>query len=116
MLRTYRWLWGAGLLVAAIAVAFAVYSCGNSSKSTNPCGGGVGGGVGTKELNSGNIASGTSFAHVSATPGSFSYHCAIHAGMTGTVVVNAGGSTMDTTFSMLTGSPYPTIVCKTGGT
>jgi|SRR6267378_8190308 len=114
MLRTYRWLWGAGLLVVAIALAFAVYSCGSSSKSTNPYGGGGGGG--TKELDSGNIAATTTFSHTFTTAGSYSYHCNFHANMTGTIVVNSGGSFTDSTLAMVTSQPYPTVYCKTGGT
>jgi plastocyanin len=107
-----RWLWRSAALGAAMASALAIHSCGSSSKSTAP-GGGGGGGL---ELNSGDILSGTSFAHVFATPGSFSYHCIYHGGMTGTVVVNSGGSTMDTTFTMVTGGSNPTITAKVGAT
>ncbi|MFE0044273.1 cupredoxin domain-containing protein [Streptomyces albireticuli] len=37
--------------------------------------------------NSGNLTAGTSFRHTFRTAGSFSYHCAIHPSMTGTVTV-----------------------------
>jgi hypothetical protein len=108
-----RWLWLSGAVTLVLAGALALYSCsGSSSGPTNP-GGGGGGGL---ELNSGNIASGTSFQHVFPNAGSFSYHCNIHANMTGTVVVNSGGSTTDTTLAMVTSTPYPTVVCKVGGT
>jgi plastocyanin len=39
------------------------------------------------ELASGNIPSGQSFSHTFNTAGTFNYHCAIHTGMKGTVVV-----------------------------
>ena len=112
MLNRSRWLWLSGGLMLVFAGALTIYSCGGSSSSTNP-GGGGGGGL---ELNSGDIPNGGNYAHVFANAGSFSYHCIYHAGMTGTVVVNSGGSTMDTTFAMSTGAAYPTITCKVGGT
>ena len=39
------------------------------------------------EFDSGNLASGASFAHTFNTKGTFKYHCAIHASMTGTITV-----------------------------
>ena len=112
MLNRSRWLWLSGGLMVVLVGALAIYSCsGGSSSPTKP------GGGGGLELNSGDIAGGGgAYAHVFPNAGSFSYHCIYHAGMTGTVVVNSGGSTMDTTFAMATGAPYPTITCKTGGT
>ena len=38
-------------------------------------------------FNSGNINNGGTFMHQLTTAGTFSYHCSIHAGMTGKVVV-----------------------------
>src|SRR5438270_1445184 len=38
--------------------------------------------------NSGTLSAGTSYARYFGTPGTFTYHCAIHPSMTGTVVVN----------------------------
>ena|SRR5437870_1412205 len=95
----------------ALASALVIYSC--SSKSSSPTNPGGGGGP---ELNSGNITNGTSFQHTFANAGSFPYHCNIHSGMTGTIVVNSGGSTMDTSLTMVTGAPYPPVTCKVGGT
>ena len=39
------------------------------------------------ELNSGNISGGGTFTHQFTTAGTYAYHCTIHSGMTGTVVV-----------------------------
>jgi len=39
------------------------------------------------EFDSGNLASGASFSHTFSTKGTFTYHCAIHASMTGTITV-----------------------------
>lgn len=36
---------------------------------------------------SGNLAPGATFQHAYATAGTYPYHCSIHAGMTGTVIV-----------------------------
>jgi plastocyanin len=38
-------------------------------------------------LNSGNIAPGKTFSHTFDSPGSYTYHCGIHEGMTGTIIV-----------------------------
>lgn len=38
-------------------------------------------------FNSGNIASGSSFSYTPAAAGTFPYHCNVHSGMTGTLVV-----------------------------
>jgi plastocyanin len=108
-----RSVWLGALVVAAVASAFAIYACSSKSSSYPTGPGGGGGGV---ELNSGNIPNGSSFSHTFTTAGSFSYHCSIHAGMTGTVVVNSGGSTMDTSMAMVTFNGYPTVTLKTGGT
>jgi plastocyanin len=44
------------------------------------------------------ISPGSSFSHVFAQAGSFSYHCRVHSNMTGTVIVNAApGATTTTT-------------------
>ncbi|MGE5420210.1 MAG: cupredoxin family copper-binding protein [Chloroflexota bacterium] len=39
-------------------------------------------------FDSGNLASNGSYSYTFATPGSYPYHCNLHAGMTGTVTVN----------------------------
>jgi len=38
-------------------------------------------------LNSGTVAGGASFSYTANVPGTFDYHCTIHAGMTGTLIV-----------------------------
>ena len=43
---------------------------------------------GSGELNSGNVAKGTTFGHTFNTVGVYTYHCAIHSAMTGTITVN----------------------------
>ncbi|HTM57849.1 MAG TPA: plastocyanin/azurin family copper-binding protein [Candidatus Udaeobacter sp.] len=112
MATRFRWLRPAIVLTLGIASAIVVHSCSSKSNPTNPGGGGGGG----AELNSGNISNGTTFSHTFNTAGSFPYHCTIHSGMTGTIVVNSGGSTTDTTFMMQTGVPYPTVTAKVGAT
>lgn len=38
-------------------------------------------------FNSGNLAGGASFSYTTKTAGTFDYHCTIHSGMTGTLIV-----------------------------
>jgi len=38
-------------------------------------------------FNSGNLAGGASFKYTTTTTGTFAYHCTIHAGMAGTLIV-----------------------------
>ncbi len=42
----------------------------------------------TNAWDSGNIAAGGSFSHTFSSAGTFTYHCMIHPGMTGTVTVH----------------------------
>ena len=42
---------------------------------------------GPATFDSGDLAVGKTFSHTFTTPGTYSYHCSIHASMTGTVVV-----------------------------
>ena len=114
MATRFRWLSLAALMTVGLATAIVIYSCSSKSSPTNP--GGGGGGGGGVELNSGNIADNTTFSHTFANPGSFPYHCNFHSGMTGTITVNSGGSTMDTTLDMITGAAYLPVTCKVGGT
>lgn len=39
-------------------------------------------------FSSGNIAGGKSYSYTANTPGTFNYHCTIHSGMTGTLIVS----------------------------
>ncbi len=93
-----------------IAMVALVVSCGD--KTTNP-----GGSPPVKELDSGNIANGGTYAHTFATAGTYSYHCTIHGvGMSGQVVV-AGGSPLAAAVSITnnTYTPSPAAVAP-GGT
>jgi plastocyanin len=116
MLRRSNRIWlAAGTVLVLAGVGF-IYSCGSSSNSTNPYGGGGGGG-GALELNSGDIVDGTTFPHAFATAGSFGYHCQHHPTiMVGTVTVNSGGTTMDTTITIASIAAFPAVTCKVGGT
>ncbi len=38
-------------------------------------------------FNSGNLSAGSSFSYTTTTTGTFDYHCTIHAGMVGTLIV-----------------------------
>ncbi len=38
-------------------------------------------------FNSGNLPAGKSYSHTFTSPGTYTYHCSVHPGMTGTVVV-----------------------------
>jgi len=53
----------------------------NSGPATHTATGNAG------EFDSGNIGNGGNFSHTFSTKGTFSYHCAIHPSMTGTVTV-----------------------------
>jgi plastocyanin len=66
------------LSLAALSLAL---GCGKGSKSTNPA-------VGPLELNSGNIGGSGIYAHRFFTANGYPYHCSIHTGMTGIVVVS----------------------------
>jgi len=78
--------WITATLVALLALTS---SC--SDKPTNP--GNGSGGVGTRELDSGNLLNGEQYMHTFANSGTFGYHCTIHPGMTGSVTV-VGGAAM----------------------
>lgn len=102
--RMLGWVAAAGLVFGAFSL-----SCGGKSSSpTSP------GGV---ELNSGSIASGTTFSHTFAAPGVYPYHCTVpgHGIMTGTVTVNTGGSTADTTITIVGIAPFPAVTLTVGG-
>ena len=112
-MKRYRLLAVAGLVFVTLSAS--MLACGKD-KSTNPGGGGGGGGL---ELNSGNVATGTSFMHTFASAGSFPYHCTIHGAMTGTVTV-ASGQSMNATVTIVnstsTGFSPQAISVAPGGT
>lgn len=69
----------------------------------------------TLELNSPVITPAGTFQHVFATAGTFPYHCTLHAGMTGTVIVDPADP--DTTAVVnMTGNSYqpPSLTVRTG--
>ena len=97
------------ITISLIAMVALVASC--SDKGTNPTGGGA-----TKELNSGSIQGGGVFTHTFANVGTFNYHCTIHDGMTGQVVVGAGSpASTAVAISNNTFTPSPAAVAP-GGT
>jgi len=101
-------------LVAAILVLAlsAVPACSSKKTQTNPIV------PPTTSFDSGNIAGGTSYAHVFATEGTFNYHCAIHPSMTGTVIVTQSGAANSSVsiVNMTTGFSPDTIAVAQGGT
>jgi len=102
-----RW-WANTFMAAALIGAALTLSCGGKSSSPTS--------AAAPELNSGNIANGANFSHTFNTAGSFSYHCSIHANMTGTVVVASSGAPSNTNLIMATGMPYNTVNCAVGST
>ena len=108
--------------IAVLLLSFAVLSlsCGSSggyggnSNPTYPGGGGGGGAA--KELNSGNIAPGASYAHTFTKAGSFAYHCNYHSVMKGTVTVSDAAASSDVQVNIASSSaPFPAASVKTGG-
>jgi plastocyanin len=100
-------------LLAAFAVVAVLFAgaCSKSDKSTNPAPGGA------KELDSPNIAGGgTTFSHTfPATLTSYPYHCKIHSGMHGSVMVSSGGpANAAVTISGNAFSPSPVTVGPSG--
>lgn len=108
MIRSPRTLFGP----LALASLLALTSCSKDSSSPTSPGGGS-----TKELNSANLAQGGSYAHTFANAGTYSYHCAIHTSMTGTVTISNGGA--DSALVHITGfafAPQSAPAVKPGGT
>jgi plastocyanin len=68
-----------------------------------------------EKFDSGNLSTdtGVSFSHTFNTPGTFTYHCAIHPSMTGTVVVLGSSSTTTTPGSTTTTTPAPPTTTTT---
>ena len=103
-----------GSLLLLLAVATLTLSCGKKSSPTQP----GGGGGGTLEtFSSGSLPAGAQFSHTFTNSGSFAYHCTIHSGMTGTVVVVASGSVDAVTVTTpgMTFSPS-SVTINQGGT
>ena len=101
-------------ILPLLAIAALALSCGKKSSPTQP----GGGGGGTLEtFSSGNLPSGSQFSHTFTNTGSFDYHCTIHSGMTGTVVVVASGSVDAATVTTpgMTFSPS-SVTINQGGT
>ncbi len=101
------------LVALASAGALVIYACsGKSSSPTYPVAGG-----GALELNSPSIAAnGGNFSHTFMNAGTFPYHCAFHAGMTGTVTVTATGTPSTPSLAMVTSSPYTPLTVAAGST
>ena len=102
------------ITLVVLAAVVGITACSKSSyKPTNPSGGGL-------ELNSGNILAGGTFDHTFSTAGTFPYHCAIHAVMTGnSVIVDANSSVTSANVSIV-GASAPgfspsTVTIKVGG-
>ena len=104
-------------LSLGLAAALAAGGC-SKNKTTNP----MTTTTTTETFNSGDLVSGTPFTHpysTASTAGGFGYHCAHHAGMTGTVVVDA--SSANTTASVNVGGTTnvfapSSVTIKPGGT
>lgn len=103
-------------LAVVSAVTFFISSCDGGSSS------GPGGGPGpTREFASGNLSgSGGSFSHVFTTAKTIPYYCGLHggpggAGMSGVIIVNAGGSPSKTSYS-ITASTLPDFTIDVGDT
>ena len=113
MEKRIRRPWHPALIVLLSVGLIAISAC--SKSSTAPV---VGGGA--PELNSGNIPGGGVFKHTFATVGTFPYHCAIHAAMTGNQVVVSSGSTNDSAFVQIVsltapGFSPPSVTIRPGG-
>ena len=101
-----------------LAAALAAGGC-SKDKGTNPV---TTTNTTTETFNSGDLVSGTPFTHIystASTAGGFGYHCAHHAGMTGTVVVDANSA--NTTASVNVGGATnvfapSSVTIKPGGT
>lgn len=86
-----------------LAAATFVLGCSKKSNPASPAGGGGGG----TELSSGNIPPGGVFQHTFAAAGTFPYHCAIHAGMTGNQVVVSASAAGDSAFVQIVSATAP---------
>ena len=97
------------LIVASIATLALVTSCGDDGTPTG------GGGLPTRELDSGNIPPGGVFVHTFNTAGTFNYHCELHSPMPGQViVVNGAADSALVTINNNNFTPNPVSVKPTG--
>ena len=111
------------LIVFAVFALAGSWACSPKSSPTAPnapaapsAPAAPGGGVVTKELDSGDFAAGAIFQHTFSTVGSFPYHCIHHSGMTGTVVVSASAPSSLVDVSITSNSaPFPAASVKPGG-
>ncbi len=95
-MRSRRWL---PLLAATVllAGALAVFGCGGDDDDpTGPPAG--------RELDSGTITPGNSYAHTFGNPGTYPYLCTFHTGMSGSVTVQTGAAAT-ATVSIANSSP-----------
>lgn len=103
----------AALLFAAVA-GFASSCNSGGGMPTYPSGGG--GGT-AKELDSGDIGAGGTYAHQFNTAGTFAYHCIHHVPMTGSVTVSASATDLNASVSITSSSmAFPAATVKPGGT
>lgn len=88
-----RRVFTSGLLIAGLAAAVYLVSCSSSGGGGSPTSPGGGGG-GTVTFSFTFPSVGSSSSQIFATAGNYAYHCNAHqgAGMTGTVVVDAGSA------------------------
>lgn len=99
------------LIVLSLAGAiFTVMTGCSSSSNSNPYGGGGGGPI----FESGTVAPGGSYSYVFMTAGLFPYHCKFHgaaggSGMSGTIVVKAGGTPSLDIVSMTSGFTFSPV-------
>jgi plastocyanin len=79
-MSTTRMIFALLLVTSATAL-----SCSKDKSPTTP-----GGGTTVEPFESGTLGPGASFLHTFTTAGTYAYHCRIHSGMTGTVIVAPG--------------------------
>jgi len=104
-------LWRSALAVLLL-LAVGVSACSKKSHPTSPSGGGGG----SLELDSDNLAPGAIYIHNFQNSGTYNYHCTIHSVMTGTVVVDAGAPSAAVNVSITSSSaPFAAATVQPGG-
>ncbi len=104
------------LVLLLVAAVLASGSCGKSSSPTSPTyGAPPPPPPATKELNSGVFGPGQIYQHVFAAAGTYLYHCQIHAPMTGSVTVAAGGDSVANVSITSSMAPFPAATVRPGG-